>query len=95
MISNQRFVLAAKAELYDVFGGAMVKLPIICPPLFLPRKGQNGMFPVQRPDSALCMIQNVLPHNLQDTKSFAGEINKRPMGMIALTTTIDLAGYLL
>jgi hypothetical protein len=95
MIANQSFSLAPKAVLYDIFGGAMVKLYINCPALFLPRKGQQGSFPVQQLDFTLRMIQNELPTALRETKIQARKIRKRLMGMFALLTTIDLADYLL
>jgi hypothetical protein len=36
MIAYQRFALAARVALYDMFGGAMIKIYFNCPPLFLP-----------------------------------------------------------
>jgi hypothetical protein len=71
MIANQGFTLAAKAALYNMFGGAMIKIFINCPALFLPRKGQQGIFPVQRLDCTLRMIQNELPTALRETKILA------------------------
>jgi hypothetical protein len=95
MIANQHFTLAAKTALYDMFRGAMIKIYINCSALFLPRKGQQGIFPVQRLNSTLGIIQNELPTALRETKILSREIRKSPIGMLALTTTINLTDYLL
>jgi hypothetical protein len=95
MITNQRFSPATQPVPYGMYGGAIVKLIIIFLALFLPRKGQLGMFRVHQFDSTRHMLQTKLPRAHRNTKILANKIRKRPMGMFTLTTTIDLSPYFL